>query len=284
MKITKLSNILLVFIFALFLFQGDEVGARSKGGYDIQIKSDIAQIRNAMELCWDNNKESYSNCGNLELIGASNIKPPICSDDKEYNIVISEDGSDDAIFGDLCEGCGYWCFDSTGTSKNVVSDEIPTKENAVCPEDSNYSGRNENSNNCQQKENAGDFLHFLIILIVSFIIAFNLVMLLFNKNKFKYKYLLMFIFKMIITILLLISYIPIINSVIIDEIIEFDGNIIFIIFLLSVLLISTYLLYMFIKYLLIPYKKEIFSLTMLFLEILILSYILIFIYAVIFLN
>lgn len=196
MKKIKLVNILLIFIFAVFLFQGDEAEATRSKGYDAQIKSNVAQIRNMVEICYDNNKGSYLNCGTLEVLGLNNfnIKPPICSDDKEYNIAISEDGKSYAIWGDLVGADGYWCVDSAGGSKTVANDIIPTKESTVCPEDGNYVKKDKNSNECQKKENFNSLLSFisfffLFIIVLYFIlnIILSLINIVFWKNKLSSK-------------------------------------------------------------------------------------------------
>ncbi len=109
--------------------------ARQKG-YDTQIKSDIAQIRNGMEMCYDNNNGSYASCNTAAALGIASLTPPACSSDRVaapgyIGSTIGVSASAYSIHADLCAGAFDWCVDSTGTAKNttVAVGVSPT----VCP-------------------------------------------------------------------------------------------------------------------------------------------------------
>jgi prepilin-type N-terminal cleavage/methylation domain-containing protein len=111
--------------------------ARNKG-YDTQIKSDIAQIRNGMEMCYDNNGGTYTGCTTAAALGITALAPPTCSTDRPavspFNYIgttIGVTGSAYAIHADLCAGAYDWCVDSTGKAKNTTA---AVADNAtVCP-------------------------------------------------------------------------------------------------------------------------------------------------------
>lgn len=91
--------------------------ARNKG-YDTQVKSDASQIRNAMEICYDDNSGSYASCNTLALLGLpATLVPPSCSDDNAggYNIITT--ASKYTIWADLCAASNDWCVDNTGIAK-----------------------------------------------------------------------------------------------------------------------------------------------------------------------
>ncbi len=97
--------------------------ARNKG-YDTEIKSEIAQIRDDIELYYDDNGGSYSG-----YTIPSTLTPPKCSSDTSYQIAISTDGQKYAVWADLCAANDDWCVDSTGVSKNIAVSAGATK----CP-------------------------------------------------------------------------------------------------------------------------------------------------------
>ncbi|MCK4592373.1 prepilin-type N-terminal cleavage/methylation domain-containing protein [Candidatus Parcubacteria bacterium] len=110
--------------------------ARNKG-YDTQVKSDIAQIRNGMEICYDNNNGTYVGCTTAAALGITNLTPPACSSDNTNGYVgvaatsIGVTASTYAIHADLCAGAFDWCLDSTGTAKATAA---AVGDNAsVCP-------------------------------------------------------------------------------------------------------------------------------------------------------
>jgi prepilin-type N-terminal cleavage/methylation domain-containing protein len=87
--------------------------ARNKG-YDTQIKSDIAQVRNTVELCYDNQNGSYANCGVPNTNGVALIAPPACG----LAYVVSVTATDYAVSGRLCsDNTLFWCVDTSGYSK-----------------------------------------------------------------------------------------------------------------------------------------------------------------------
>lgn len=88
--------------------------ARLKG-YDTQIKSDIAQIRNAMEMCYDDNSGSYgTTCDTVAELGVSTLTPPACSLDTAYAIVTT--AAKYTIWADLCGAANDWCVDNAGNA------------------------------------------------------------------------------------------------------------------------------------------------------------------------
>jgi len=89
--------------------------ARNKG-YDTQIKSDVAQIRNALEIYYDDNGGTYT--GFTWAANTPNLKAPNCSANAgSYNVVISAGGDAYSIYSDLCAATNDWCVDSTGYAK-----------------------------------------------------------------------------------------------------------------------------------------------------------------------
>ena len=90
--------------------------ARNKG-YDTEVKSELAQIRNAMEICYDDKGGSYSLC-----TVPAGVTPPACSDDAAYDLTVSvAPGVAYAVFADLCGATFDWCIDSTGQSKKSTA-------------------------------------------------------------------------------------------------------------------------------------------------------------------
>jgi len=94
--------------------------ARNKG-YDTEIKSELSQIRSAMELCYDNNNGTYGGATPCTVPAA--LVPPACSDDAAYALNIGgiPAGSAYAVYADLCAGTNDWCVDSTGISRNPAA-------------------------------------------------------------------------------------------------------------------------------------------------------------------
>ena len=82
--------------------------ARNKG-YDTQIKSDMAQIRNQMEMCFDDSGGTYVGCIASITVPAK----PACSSSYAGN----EAAAAWAYAGELCATAQYWCIDSSGVSK-----------------------------------------------------------------------------------------------------------------------------------------------------------------------
>ena len=98
--------------------------ARNRG-YDAEIKSELAQIRNSVEMHYDDAGGIYSPV-TLAGMGVTNLGTPGCSGDSQYQIFATPTAY--AIWADLCGSDDDWCMDSTGTSKNVAADGTE-----VCP-------------------------------------------------------------------------------------------------------------------------------------------------------
>jgi len=90
-------------------------GAREKA-YDAQIKSDIANIRTTMFMCYDNNNGTYSGCSIQEK-----FLTPKCSLDSSYQLQIDpENGEYYFVFAHMCAQSPYvFCADSSGFSGTV---------------------------------------------------------------------------------------------------------------------------------------------------------------------
>lgn len=101
--------------------------ARNKG-YDTQIKSDLAQIRNTVELCFDNQNGSYANCGNLGSNGVASPTKPACAG----NYTLTSTATLYAISAVLCsDDTKSWCIDNSGFAK--VSDNAEaTSTTGIC--------------------------------------------------------------------------------------------------------------------------------------------------------
>ncbi len=173
MKKNGSINILLILIFALFLFRGDDAFAQARSkAYDAQIRSEIASLMAPMLICYDENGDSYSGCGkkledNIEI-------PPKCSYDDKYNIIVSEDGKDFAIWADLVNADGYWCEDSSFSGRVVLSDEIPTSKKAFCPKDGHYTKQRVKSNCSTGNDDIGLYSIPLMFLLAFAAILFIL--------------------------------------------------------------------------------------------------------------
>ncbi|MCK4799422.1 prepilin-type N-terminal cleavage/methylation domain-containing protein [Candidatus Parcubacteria bacterium] len=101
--------------------------ARNRG-YDAEIKAELAQIRNAVEMFYDDEGGTYT-LASLAGMGVSNLGTPNCSSDDDYQITTDATGY--AIHVDLC-GTDYdWCMDATGISKNTASAVVGTS--VACP-------------------------------------------------------------------------------------------------------------------------------------------------------
>ena len=87
--------------------------ARNKG-YDTQIKSDVAQLRNQIELCYDNNNGTYTGC----TAGSSDVDvltPPSCAGGTGTAYEITVTATNYAISNALCSDTAkYWCVDNQG--------------------------------------------------------------------------------------------------------------------------------------------------------------------------
>lgn len=103
--------------------------ARNKG-YDTQIKSDVAQLRNGMEICYDDNNGAYGTaCDTVAELVTATLTPPSCSGDAAYNIVTTT--SKYTIWADLCAGANDWCVDNTGTA--TITGAAVGAGATVCP-------------------------------------------------------------------------------------------------------------------------------------------------------
>ena len=90
--------------------------ARNKG-YDTEMKSELSQIRNHMEMCYDENNGTYLGC-----VLPANVTPPACSTDATYDLgIVAVTGDAYAVHADLCGADYDWCIDSTGQSKNTTA-------------------------------------------------------------------------------------------------------------------------------------------------------------------
>ncbi len=89
--------------------------ARNKG-YDTEIKSELAQVRSSMEICYDNNNGTYTGC----TVPATLVPPSCSADAAAYVLAIggTPAGSAYSVHADLCAGANDWCVDSTGISRN----------------------------------------------------------------------------------------------------------------------------------------------------------------------
>ncbi|MCK5084707.1 MAG: type II secretion system protein [Candidatus Pacebacteria bacterium] len=86
--------------------------ARNKG-YDTQIKSDIAQVRNTIELCYDNQNGTYTGCATLGSNGVANPTKPACAG----NYTLTGTATTYAISAQLCsDSTKYWCVDNAGNT------------------------------------------------------------------------------------------------------------------------------------------------------------------------
>ena len=86
--------------------------ARNKG-YDTQIKSDIAQVRNTVELCYDNQNGSYINCLTLGSNSVANPDKPACAG----TYTLNGTATTYAISAQLCsDDTKYWCVDNAGNT------------------------------------------------------------------------------------------------------------------------------------------------------------------------
>ena len=102
-------------------------GARQKA-YDAQIKSDIANIRTSLALCFDNNNGSYVGCKVPD-----NFKVPTCSEDSvnAYNLkVINADTY--IMWADMCSQMNSdFCSDSTGFVGVVTTPVASTSDKCL---------------------------------------------------------------------------------------------------------------------------------------------------------
>ena len=103
--------------------------ARNKG-YDTEVKSEIAQIKNAMEICYDDNNGSYTDCSTAGDLGTTNITPPGCSD-AAYLIATTDQGY--KIYAQMCSDTTMsWCADGSGVSKSTTTTIITGAGNSAC--------------------------------------------------------------------------------------------------------------------------------------------------------
>ena len=96
--------------------------ARNKG-YDTEIKSEIAQIKNAMEICYDGNNGEYGTaCDTAAELGTEAITPPGCSG---TSYTITTGGQGYKILAQLCsDSTMTWCADGSGVSKSTATDDL----------------------------------------------------------------------------------------------------------------------------------------------------------------
>ena len=103
--------------------------ARNKG-YDTEVKSEIAQMKNAMEICYDDNNGSYTSCDTATLLGTTAITPPGCSD-TDYIIATTDQGY--KIYAQMCSDTTMsWCADGSGVSKSTTTTIIIGEGNSSC--------------------------------------------------------------------------------------------------------------------------------------------------------
>jgi len=104
--------------------------ARNKG-YDTEVKSEIAQIKNAMEMCYDNNNGTYgTECNDATKLGTTAIVPPGCSG-TAYEIKTTAQGY--KIYSTLCSDTTMsWCADSSGVSKATTTTIVTASGNSSC--------------------------------------------------------------------------------------------------------------------------------------------------------
>ena len=104
--------------------------ARQKG-YDTQVKSDMSQARNLIEMCYDNASGTYDGCidgvGDAAAYKVTLNTPPACS----VGYAGNDAGTAWALAGGLCSTANFWCVDSTGVSK-VIGAALGT-DVTVCP-------------------------------------------------------------------------------------------------------------------------------------------------------
>lgn len=104
--------------------------ARNKG-YDTEIKSEISQIKNAMEICYDNNNGEYGTaCDTAALLGTVAITPPGCSNASGiYTITTGDQGY--KIVAVLCsDNTMSWCADGSGVSKSTLTADLNALDSA----------------------------------------------------------------------------------------------------------------------------------------------------------
>ena len=100
--------------------------ARNKG-YDTEIKSEISQIKNAMEICYDDNNGEYGlACDTAAELGTTAITPPGCSNTTvpgAYTITVGAQGY--KIRAPLCSDTTMtWCADASGVSKSTLTTDL----------------------------------------------------------------------------------------------------------------------------------------------------------------
>jgi prepilin-type N-terminal cleavage/methylation domain-containing protein len=103
--------------------------ARNKG-YDTEVKSEIAQIKNAMEICYDDNGEYGDYCDTAVELGTTSITPPGCSDGAYF---IATTGQGYKIYAHLCsDNTQGWCADSSGVSKSSLFSTVAGGASSTC--------------------------------------------------------------------------------------------------------------------------------------------------------
>ena len=104
--------------------------ARNKG-YDTEIKSEISQIKNAMEICYDDNNGEYGTaCDTAGELGTTAITPPGCSNASgAYTITTGDQGY--KIVATLCSDTTMsWCADGSGVSKSTLTTDLNGSDSA----------------------------------------------------------------------------------------------------------------------------------------------------------
>ena len=101
--------------------------ARNRG-YDAEIKAELAQIRNAVEMFYDDNGGTYT-LATLAGMGVTGLGTPSCSGDDQYQI--NTDATGYVIHADLCGTDFDWCMDANGVSRNTAAAVVGTS--LVCP-------------------------------------------------------------------------------------------------------------------------------------------------------
>ena len=106
--------------------------ARNKG-YDTEIKSEISQIKNAMEICYDNNNGEYGTaCDTAAELGTEAITPPGCSNASgAYTITTGDQGY--KVHALLCSDVTMaWCADGSGVSKSTTATIVTAANDSTC--------------------------------------------------------------------------------------------------------------------------------------------------------
>ena len=98
------------------------LGSARQKAYDAQIKSDIANARISLAMCFDDNNGSYGNC----KIPANFVLPK-CSSDYATNYKLNVDTDNYVVWAGMCSQLGSsFCADSSGFVGIVSSAGLST--------------------------------------------------------------------------------------------------------------------------------------------------------------